>query len=104
METSTIIGILTIVGGAITIIKGAFKLFEYIVKNIINPLSMNITTLESTTRELKSIIDRVRDDISSLDRRLTIAEQGLKSAHKRLDQWVDFLKKTHSDTRIPYRE
>lgn len=79
METSTILTILSIIGGLIVAIKGAFALFQFIVQNIITPLTLNISALQDTTRELKSLLERVRGDMQSLDKRLTIVEQSVKS-------------------------
>ena len=84
---STLIWIITIAGGLIAIIKSAFSLLQYIVKNIVNPLSISITTLQSATNELRSLIDRIRNDMQALDKRIIIVEQSTKQAHKRLD-WV----------------
>ena len=84
---STLLWIVTIIGGTIAIIKGAFSLLQYIVKNIINPLSFSITNLQQATQELRNLIDRLRNDMQALDKRIIIVEQSTKQAHKRLD-WV----------------
>lgn len=84
---STLLWIVTIIGGIIAIIKGAFSLLQYIVKNIVNPLSFSITNLQQATQELRNLIDRLRNDMQALDKRIIICEQSTKSAHRRLD-WV----------------
>lgn len=84
---STLLWIVTIIGGIIAIIKGAFSLLQYIVKNIVNPLSFSITNLQQATQELRNLIDRLRNDMQALDKRIIIVEQSTKQAHKRLD-WV----------------
>lgn len=99
METSTILTILSIIGGLIVAIKGAFALFQFIVQNIITPLTLNISALQDTTRELKSLLERVRGDMQSLDKRLTIVEQSVKSAHKRLDHIFSICDQTHTTPR-----
>lgn len=84
---ATLLWVVTVIGGIIAIIKGAFSLLQYIVKNIVNPLSVSITNLQSATNELRSLIDRIRNDMQALDKRIIIVEQSTKQAHKRLD-WV----------------
>lgn len=84
---STLLWVVTIIGGIIAIIKGAFSLLQYIVKNIVNPLSFSITNLQQATQELRNLIDRLRNDMQALDKRIIIVEQSTKQAHKRLD-WV----------------
>ena len=84
---STLLWIVSIIGGIIAIIKGAFSLLQYIVKNIVNPLSFSIANLQQATQELRNLIDRLRNDMQALDKRIIIVEQSTKQAHKRLD-WV----------------
>ena len=84
---STLLWIVTIIGGIIAIIKGAFSLLQYIVKNIVNPLSFSITNLQQATQELRNLKDRQTNDMQALDKRIIICEQSTKQAHKRLD-WV----------------
>lgn len=97
MDGATIIAIITIIGGVIAIIKGAFGLLQYTVRNIVNPLSINIAQLQQATQELRNFIDSLRNDMQSLDKRLTICEQSTKSAHKRLDRVCAYCDKTHAD-------
>ena len=100
---STLIWVVTIAGGLIAIIKSAFSLLQYIVKNIVNPLSASIATLQSATNELRSIIERIKNDMQALDKRIIIVEQSTKSAHKRIDRLSDICDSSHKSTLSQYR-
>ena len=77
-----IIGIL--VGGG-SILAGVFKTMSYVTQNIVAPMQVSISQLSSVTKELKVLLEQVRRDTREQDRRITICEQSVKSAHHRLD-------------------
>lgn len=79
---SMIIGIL--VGGG-SILAGVFKTMTYVTQNIVAPMQISISQLSSVTKELKVLLEQVRQDTREQDRRITICEQSIKSAHHRLD-------------------
>ncbi len=79
---SMIIGIL--VGGG-SILAGVFKTMSYVTQNIVAPMQVSISQLSSVTKELKVLLEQVRRDTREQDRRITICEQSVKSAHHRLD-------------------
>ena len=75
-----IIGIL--VGGG-SILAGVFKTMTYVTQNIVAPMQISISQLSSVTKEV--LLEQVRQDTREQDRRITICEQSIKSAHHRLD-------------------
>lgn len=77
---SMIIGIL--VGGG-SILAGVFKTMTYVTQNIVAPMQISISQLSSVTKEV--LLEQVRQDTREQDRRITICEQSIKSAHHRLD-------------------
>ena len=81
-----IIGIL--VGGG-SILAGVFKTMTYVTQNIVAPMQISISQLSSVTKELKVLLEQVRRDAREQDRRITICEQSIKSAHHRLDALED---------------
>lgn len=83
---SMIIGIL--VGGG-SILAGVFKTMTYVTQNIVAPMQISISQLSSVTKELKVLLEQVRQDTREQDRRITICEQSVKSAHHRLDALED---------------
>ena len=83
---SMIIGIL--VGGS-SILAGVFKTMTYVTQNIVAPMQISIGQLSSMTKELKVLLEQVRQDTREQDRRITICEQSIKSAHHRLEERVD---------------
>ena len=48
-------------------------------------MQVSISQLSSVTKELKVLLEQVRRDTREQDRRITICEQSVKSAHHRLD-------------------
>ena len=85
MEVSTIVVGIGIIGGSITVIKGAFSLLRFIVHNFIDPLSANIKLLQKATEDLKGLTERIRGDMHELDRRIIIVERDLKAAFSKID-------------------
>ena len=79
---SMIVGI--IVGGG-SILVGVFKMMTYVTQNIVAPMQVSISQLSSVTKELKVLLEQVRRDTREQDRRITICEQSIRSAHHRLD-------------------
>ena len=100
VDLNNVILVLTVVGGLICIIRSAWNVLQYAVDNIVKPLSSNIMQLQETIKELKTLIDFLRERQQEFDRRLTIVEQSTKAAHKRLDELVKFCKCTHG-TSVP---
>lgn len=80
--TSLIIGI--VIGGG-SILVGVFKMMTYVTKNIVAPMQISINQLSGVTKELRVLIEQLREDTRNQDKRITICEQSCKSAHHRLD-------------------
>lgn len=83
---SIVIGIILGVG---SILVGVFKTMTYVTQNIVAPMQVSISQLSSVTKELKVLLEQVRRDTREQDRRITICEQSVKSAHHRLDALED---------------
>lgn len=79
---SVIIGI--IVGGG-SILAGVFKTMTYVTQNIVAPMQVSVNQLTGVTKELRTLLEQLRKDSREQDRRITICEQSVKSAHHRLD-------------------
>ena len=97
IDVNNVILILTVIGGLICVFKAIWGVLKYAVDNIVTPLNSNIVQLQNTTRELKSLVDFLREAQQELDKRLMVVEQSTKAAHKRLDELVDFCKTTHGN-------
>lgn len=52
-----------------------------------------LNMINSTTQEIKTKMETMREEIKSQNERLIIVEQRTKSAHKRLDELVERLSK-----------
>ena len=53
---------------------------------VIKPLKGSISSLEKTIAKMDGTIERVVTNQAEYDRRLTITEQSVKSAHHRIDE------------------
>lgn len=80
--TSVIVGIILGVG---SILVGVFKTMTYVTQNIVAPMQISINQLSGVTKELRVLLEQLRKDAREQDRRITICEQSVKSAHHRLD-------------------
>ncbi len=89
MELSTIVVVIGVIGGGITIIKGVFELLRFVVNNFINPLSANIKLLQKATDDLQNLMERIKGDMHDLDRRVLILERDLKAAFSKMDRIED---------------
>jgi hypothetical protein len=78
------------IGGVVCVIRSIWGVLQYAVDNIVTPLSTNITQLQETTKELKTLVNFLKDNQQELDKRLMIVEQAVKAEHKRLDELVQF--------------
>lgn len=106
MDLNNVIIILTIIGGLVCVVKSAWGLLRYTVENIVNPLSNNIGQLQETTKEVKELVDFLRDKQQELDRRLVVVEQSVQQAHKRLDEVTKTCKHNmdmivHTNMKVP---
>ncbi len=86
IDPNNIIIILTILGGIICIVKSAWGLLRYTVENIVTPLSNNIKQLQETTKELKDLVDTLRNKQQEFEHRLTVVEQTIAALHSRIEE------------------
>ena len=106
MEASSLLEI----GVSITIIIGAaWGLLRFLISNEVRPraeaekrLADMLNRLEKSIDKLSVIVDKVGDRQQETERRLAVAEQSLKRAHKRIDEmrediskFAHFCLKTH---------
>lgn len=85
MEINTLLTAITIIGGIIGILKAIWYIFKYIVDNIVEPISNNVEQIQEATKDIKAMLDLLKDEQIRLGERLTIVEESSKSAHHRLD-------------------
>lgn len=85
MELNTFLTTITIIGGVIGILKVAWYIFKYVVDNIVKPLSDNVTQIQEATKDLKYLLDSLKNEQRRLEQKITVVEESTKSAHHRLD-------------------
>lgn len=66
-------------------------------------ISTKLDGIAMDVRETRGTVDKLRDDLSKHDSRITAVEESTKSAHKRIDELIK-LHNSYCGGNNPYRE
>lgn len=85
MTLETIVQIVTIAGAVATAFSFA----------VLRPLNAAIARLEKTIEQVGEQISRVEERWHEIDKKVAEVDQRARSAHKRLDTFAEFCRRTH---------